>query len=37
MDIIDNNYDMETKERIFTEYNMNKLIYGKIVYVLDDD
>ena len=37
MYIIDPHYDMEMKELIFPEYNMNKFINRNMVYVLDDD
>ena len=37
MDIFDPHHDVETKELILTEYNMNKIIYGQMVYVIYDD
>ena len=37
MDTFDPNYDLEMKTLIFSECNRNKLIDGKMVYVLDDD
>ena len=35
--IFDPHYDVETKELLFPEYNMNKFIDGKMIYVLDDN
>ena len=37
MDTFDPHNDVEMKELIFPEYNNNKFINGKIVYVLNDD
>ena len=34
MDTFDSNYDAKMKESIFTEYNKNKLIDGKMVIFL---
>ena len=35
--MFDPHHDMERKELIFLEYNMNKFIDGQIIYVLGDD
>ena len=37
MYIFDPYYDVEMKELIFPEYNMNKFIDGQIIYVLSDN
>ena len=37
VDIFDHHYDVEMKELLFTEYNNNKFIDVKIVYVLYDN
>ena len=37
MDIFDPRYDMEMRELIFPEYNMNKFIDGQMVYFLDEN
>ena len=37
MYIFDHKYDAKMKELIFSEYKMNKYIYGQMIYVIDDD
>ena len=37
IDTFDPHYDVEMKELIFHEYNKNKLIYGQMVYVINND
>ena len=36
MNVFDPHYDVDRKELIFLEYNMNKFIDGKMIYVLSD-